>query len=135
MKEVVDERLREWTYGDYEGLKTAEIKALRAERGLVEAPGREWDIWRDGCEGGESPAEVTERVDAFIEEVVRGQWEGGVAGGDVLVVAHGHLCRALIKRWVGLGLGDEVLLLLDVGAAGVLSYAHHNKEERALMIG
>lgn len=45
------DRLAEWTYGDYEGLLTREIRALRKERGLdAERP---WDIWRDGCEGGE----------------------------------------------------------------------------------
>lgn len=45
------ERLAEWTYGQYEGLLTREIRALRKEHGLdTERP---WDIWRDGCEGGE----------------------------------------------------------------------------------
>lgn len=45
------DRLAEWTYGDYEGLLTREIRALRKERGLDSE--RPWDIWRDGCEGGE----------------------------------------------------------------------------------
>ncbi|MCJ1403163.1 hypothetical protein MMC11_006386 [Xylographa trunciseda] len=45
--------LAEWEYGDYEGLLTGEIRALRRERGLDGGEGREWDIWRDGCEGGE----------------------------------------------------------------------------------
>lgn len=45
------ERLAEWDYGQYEGLVTKEIRALRKEHGLdAEKP---WDIWRDGCEGGE----------------------------------------------------------------------------------
>lgn len=46
-----EERLAEWDYGDYEGLVTKEIRALRKERGLDGESA--WDIWRDGCEGGE----------------------------------------------------------------------------------
>ena len=49
---VEEEGIREWEYGDYEGLRTAEIRALRAGRGL-DGEGRGWDIWRDGCERGE----------------------------------------------------------------------------------
>lgn len=48
------EEIAEWDYGDYEGLKTHEIRALRKERGLDQE--RAWDIWRDGCEGGEYDA-------------------------------------------------------------------------------
>ncbi|KAF7517024.1 hypothetical protein G7054_g13933 [Neopestalotiopsis clavispora] len=48
---TVTEDIAEWSYGDYEGLRTAEIKALRSERGLDQE--KPWDIWRDGCEGGE----------------------------------------------------------------------------------
>lgn len=50
-KVVTEERLREWTYGDYEGLFTKEIRSLRKSRGLDGE--REWDIWKDGCQGGE----------------------------------------------------------------------------------
>lgn len=49
----ITEELAEWDYGIYEGLLTAEIKRGRRERGLDVRGGREWDIWRDGCEGGE----------------------------------------------------------------------------------
>lgn len=45
------ENLAEWDYGDYEGLKANEIRQLREKRGLDRE--RKWDIWRDGCEGGE----------------------------------------------------------------------------------
>ena len=49
--DLKEERLAEWEYGDYEGLVTKEIRALRKQRGLD--GDSEWDIWRDGCEGGE----------------------------------------------------------------------------------
>lgn len=45
------ERLAEWDYGEYEGMVTSQIRAHRKEHGLDNE--RPWDIWRDGCEGGE----------------------------------------------------------------------------------
>jgi broad specificity phosphatase PhoE len=48
----VTERLKEWDYGDYEGLTIDEVHQLRKERGL-EQGNRTWNIWVDGCEGGE----------------------------------------------------------------------------------
>ena len=84
-----------------------------------------WDIWRDGCEGGESPADVTRRVNGLIHEI-RERWhrpaferrsdgcrEGKMRGGDVLVVAHGHVLRAFAHRWVGKELEEGVGLLLE----------------------
>nr|OQO16826.1 hypothetical protein B0A51_15843 [Rachicladosporium sp. CCFEE 5018] len=47
----ISESLAEWDYGDYEGRVTKDIRALRKDRGLDKE--REWDIWSDGCEGGE----------------------------------------------------------------------------------
>ena len=82
--------LAEWDYGLYEGLLTREIRAGRKERGLDGE--REWDIWRDGCEGGEGPGEVQGRLDGLIGEIrsvqggwMRGKREGG-RGADVLLV-------------------------------------------------
>ena len=49
---TITEDIAEWDYGDYEGLKAAEIKALRRAKSLDK--GKEWSVWRDGCEGGES---------------------------------------------------------------------------------
>jgi broad specificity phosphatase PhoE len=61
----VTEAVREWEYGDYEGRITRDIKADREKRGL----GKDWDIWRDGCEGGESPEDVSARLDKIIHEL------------------------------------------------------------------
>ncbi|KAJ5231612.1 uncharacterized protein N7469_006200 [Penicillium citrinum] len=128
-------RLAEWKYGQYEGLLTREIRALRKEHGLdTERP---WDIWRDGCEGGESPQEVTGRIDDLIREIRAFQKDGmhGEKPSDVVLVAHGHLLRAFTKRWLGYPLEFPLALMLDPGAVGVLSYQHHNIEEPAMMIG
>jgi broad specificity phosphatase PhoE len=91
----VTEKLAEWSYGIYEGLTGAEI--------IAEHPG--WDLWRDGCPGGESPAAVTARVDEVIERAAG-------AGGDVILFAHGHILRALTARWLGesVAFGERLLL-------------------------
>ena len=78
--------LREWNYGDYEGRTTAEIREER--------PG--WNVWRDGCPGGEHMSEFGARVDRAIEEL------RGDSGAAILVFAHGHLLRTLAARWIGI---------------------------------
>lgn len=120
----ITEDLAEWDYGDYEGLKSAEIRELRRSRGLDKERG--WDIWRDGCEGGESPKEVEERCDRIIEKIRR-EWhapamDSGKDSGDVLCVAHGHLLRAFAMRWVGKRLGEPLSLILEAGGVGTLRY-------------
>ena len=79
----VEDDLREWNYGEYEGRTTADIRKER--------PG--WDIWRDGCPGGEPLAELAVRADRIIARVL----ESGAE--RVALVAHGHLLRVLGARW------------------------------------
>ncbi|KAF2872904.1 phosphoglycerate mutase family protein-like protein [Massariosphaeria phaeospora] len=132
--------IREWDYGSYEGLTSSQIRASRAARGLPP----DWDIWRDGCEAGESPADVTARLDAFIAEL-REKWHVGRFGkdagcgtevpSDVLVVAHGHVLRALAARWIGKPLEGNPSLILEAGGVGTLSYEHHRVEEPAILLG
>ena len=76
--------LREYEYGDYEGLTLEEIQAR--------APG--WDIWHDGCPGGETTEAVAARADRFLEKV-------RTAPGPVVAVTHGHMSRILAVRAVG----------------------------------
>jgi broad specificity phosphatase PhoE len=97
--------LAEWDYGDYEGLTTA---AIREER-----PG--WSVWRDGCPGGESAADVGARVDPLVAELREAQ-------GDAILFAHGHLLRVLAARWVGLGPEGGALLSLQTAALGALGW-------------
>jgi len=102
---LVDPDLVEWNYGKYEGLTPAQIHAT--------ADG--WLIFRDGCPGGETPAEIGERVDRVIARV-------RVVAGDVAVFAHGHVLRVLAARWLGLPPGAGQHFLLDTGTLNVLSY-------------
>ncbi|OJD36757.1 phosphoglycerate mutase family protein [Diplodia corticola] len=130
--------LAEWDYGEYEGLLTAEIRARRAAKGLDADAGRPWDIWRDGCEGGESAAEVTARLDALIAEIRALQapcMRGGETPADVVLVAHGHLLRAFTKRWLQYPMEFPLSMMLEPGGVGVLSYQHHSVDEPAFLLG
>jgi broad specificity phosphatase PhoE len=98
------EELAEWHYGEYEGLTTAAIRELR--------PG--WDLWRDGCPGGESAAQVGARADAVLAALP--------PEGDVLVFSHGHMLRVLSARWLGLEPADGALFVLAPGGLGVLGH-------------
>src|SRR3954471_20632634 len=102
--EVVDD-LREWDYGDYEGLTTAQIRETR--------PG--WSVWTDGCRGGENADDVGDRADRIV-----GQLRAGT--GDVAVFAHGHLLRVLAARWVGLPPTGGALLALDTAGLSRLGW-------------
>jgi broad specificity phosphatase PhoE len=81
----VDSDLVEWNYGDYEGLRSSEIRANRPD----------WQLFRDGCPGGESPAQVMARADNVVKRVRE-------AKGDVLVFSSGHFIRMLAARWIGI---------------------------------
>jgi len=102
---IVDPDLMEWNYGQYEGLTSDQIKRNR--------PG--WLIFRDGCPGGESPAEVGARVDRVIERV-RG------ADGDVAIFSHGQLLRVLAANWIGLPPSGGDHFLLDTGTLSILGH-------------
>ncbi|PNY29525.1 Sedoheptulose 1,7-bisphosphatase [Tolypocladium capitatum] len=132
----VTEDIREWDYGDYEGVTSREIRELRAEQGCQGT----WDIWRDGCPGGESPDQVTERLDRLIAEIrekvhrpVIDKPDSG--NGDVLIVAHGHILRAFAMRWAGKTLQNGPTFLLEPGGVGTLSYEHRSIEEPAVLLG
>lgn len=105
--EIVQE-LREWEYGDYEGLTSEQIHASN--------PG--WDLWRDGCPGGESPGEVAARVDRVLAQL-------GTA--RVIAFAHGHVLRVLAARWTGLGPTDGARLALSPGAVSRLGHEHQRR--------
>ena len=106
-----DPDLVEWNYGDYEGLRREEIVARR--------PG--WLIFRDGCPGGESPAQVAARADRVLERV------RGVAG-NALVFSSGHFLRMLAARWLGLQFMAGNCFLLSTASLSILGYGHELTE-------
>lgn len=129
------EDLAEWDYGHYEGKLTHEIRALRQEHGLDQE--RPWDIWRDGCEKGETPEQVTTRLDNLIRKIkdIHQPNMHGEKNGDVVLVAHGHILRAFVKRWLRYDLAFPLSIMLEPGGVGGLSYQHHNIEEPACLVG
>ncbi|KAI0462192.1 hypothetical protein LJB42_004280 [Komagataella kurtzmanii] len=131
----IGEDIREWEYGDYEGLKTKEIYALRKSRGL-DQDGHIWQIWPDGCENGETFEQVTERIDNLIKEIrkIHKKALDNNEHCDILVVAHGHILRCFAARWCGHPINENPQFVLDAGGVGVLSYQHHNVEEPALQL-
>lgn len=81
----IDDDLVEWDYGKYEGLRSAEIHAARPD----------WDLFRDGAPGGETPVEVAERADNVCTRIRSFR-------GNVLLFSSGHFIRVLAARWIGL---------------------------------
>jgi broad specificity phosphatase PhoE len=100
---IVEPDLMEWNYGEYEGITSVQIQQSR--------PG--WQIFRDGCPGGETPEQVGARVDRVI---VRAR----TASDDVALFAHGHLLRVLVARWIGLPPESGQHFLLDTGTLCIL---------------
>jgi broad specificity phosphatase PhoE len=97
--------LVEWDYGEYEGMTTPEIRERR--------PG--WFLWRDGCPGGETAADVGARVDPVIEDL-RG------SGGHAVLFAHGHVLRVLTARWLGLAPDSGALFALATATLSTLGW-------------
>lgn len=102
---IVDADLAEWAYGSYEGISTAEIRET--------VPG--WSVWTHPSPGGESAAQVSERIDRVIRRA-------RTADGDVLLFGHAHSLRVLAARWLGLEPTAGRLFRLDTGSVSVLGY-------------
>lgn len=113
----VDRDLREWDYGECEGLTSAQIRERRPD----------WRLFRDGCPGGETVDEVGVRADRVIARVRN-------AAGDSLLFAHGHLLRILTARWLGLPAADGRLLLCEPTSLGMLGYEHERLDEPVLRL-
>jgi len=100
---IVEPDLAEWHYGAYEGRTTQDIQKER--------PG--WEIFRDGCPEGETPAEIGARVDRVIAR-------SRAVEGNVALFAHGHVLRVLVARWIGLPPGGGQHFMLNTGTLSVL---------------
>jgi broad specificity phosphatase PhoE len=110
-KAELDPRLLEWDYGRYEGRRSVDIHQER--------PG--WQLFRDGCPGGESPAEVGDRADS----VVRGL---RAVEGNVLIFSSGHFLRVLAARWIALEPAAGRYFLLSTASLSALGYEHSRSE-------
>ena len=106
-KAEADADLLEWNYGADEGRLRGDILAERPD----------WQLFRDGCPGGESPRQVAARADRVVQRV------RGVAG-DVLLFSSGHFLRMLAARWLGLEPVHGAGYVLNTASLSVLGYEH-----------
>jgi probable phosphoglycerate mutase len=106
---TVDPDLVEWNYGQYDGLTSAEIFEQRPD----------WQLFRDGCPGGETPPQVGARADRVVQRV-------RAVLGNVLVFSSGHFIRALAARWLGLNTGwSGRHFFLSTASLSALGYEHN----------
>jgi broad specificity phosphatase PhoE len=103
----VDRDLLEWDYGQYEGRRSAEIRRERPD----------WQLFRDGGPGGETPAQVGARADRVVSRV-------RAISGDVLLFSSGHFLRVLAARWLGLEPAAGKFLFLSTASLSALGYEH-----------
>jgi probable phosphoglycerate mutase len=107
---VVDEGLREWDYGIFEGKTTKEIRS--------ESHNPSWSVWIDEITGGEPVEHVGERADGVIARALAAAGEDGT----VALFAHAHILRILAARWIGLAATGGSLLSLGTGSLSVLGF-------------
>ena len=113
----IDRDLLEWNYGQYEGRRTVEIH--------VERPG--WQLFRDGCPGGESPDQIGARADRVVSRL-------RAIHGNVLLFSSGHFLRVLTARWLGLEPAGGRYFLLSTASLGTLAYEHNNLSEPVIRL-
>jgi broad specificity phosphatase PhoE len=102
--------LKEYDYGDYEGLTSAQIHESD--------PG--WEVYKDGCPGGETPGQVYARAQRFIDLAMRDQ-------GRALAFAHGHILRAVAVAWIEAAITVATNLQLDVATLSILRSADRGR--------
>ena len=114
---VTEPDLIEWDNGDYEGKTHYEIEN--------DCPG--WNLFRDGCPNGESPQQVSGRVDRLIAKLKE-------LDGNVALFSHGHLGRALGARWIGVPILYADGLLLGTASISILSFQHQSILQPAIQL-
>lgn len=113
----VDPDLVEWDYGRFEGKQTSDI--------VKESPG--WEIYRDGCPGGESPENVAIRADRFIARFHS-------IDGDVLAFSSAHIIRMIAARWNGLAPADGRIFFCRPASVGVLGFEHDSRDQPVIRL-
>jgi probable phosphoglycerate mutase len=107
----IDPGLVEWDYGKYDGLTTAEIRKQRPD----------WQVFRDGCPGGESVSEIGARADRLIARL-------RALNTNILLFSSGHFMRVFAARWLNLDPSCGRFFLLSTTTLSVLGYEHTPQE-------
>jgi broad specificity phosphatase PhoE len=113
----IEPDLVEWDYGDYEGRRSIDIRRERPA----------WNLFRDGCPGGEMPAQMSDRADRVLARLRTVQ-------GNVAICSHGDFGRVLGARWIGLSVGQAQRFLLGTAALCVLGYEHDRIDRPAIAL-
>ena len=113
----IEPDLAEWDYGDYEGQLSVDIRKGRPD----------WDIYRDGCPHGESPAQVSERADRLIARL-------RALAGNIALFSHGHFGRVLTARWIGLPIQQAQHFSLNPASLGILGYEQNLANVPAILL-
>ena len=112
----IEPDLAEWDYGDYEGMRSVDIRAAR--------PG--WNVFRDGCPNGEAPVQVSARADRLIARL-------SMLEGNVALFSHGQFGAVLVARWIGLPLVDAQHFLLGTASLSILGHGPHHPDMPVIM--
>jgi probable phosphoglycerate mutase len=114
---AVDSDLIEWDYGSFEGAITSDV--------LREHPG--WELFHDGCPGGETPQDVAARADRFIAKVHS-------IAGEVLAFSSGHIIRMIAARWNGLAPAAGRVFYCRPASIGVLGFEHESRDQPVIRL-
>lgn len=106
----------EWDYGDYEGVRPADIRKERPD----------WSIFQDGCPRGKSPVQIAERADRLIIRL-------RALAGNIAIFTHGQFGRVLSVRWIGLRVGQAQHFLLGTASVSIFGFGHERAEEPAIV--
>ena len=113
----IEPDLAEWNYGDYEGLRSADIRLSHPD----------WNVWRDGCPNGETPADLSGRVDRLIDRLCQSQ-------GNVALFSHGQFGAALAARWIGLPLLAAQHFALHPASISILGHETAHPDRRVVQL-
>ena len=105
----IEADLAEWDYGDYEGLSSLDIRKARPD----------WDVYRDGCPGGETPAQISARADRLIARLLK-------LDGNIALFSHGQLGCVLAMRWIGLAANEAQHFTLGTASFSILAFDPHH---------
>ena len=105
----IEPDLAEWDYGDYEGQRSVDILEARPD----------WNVYRDGCPGGEMPAQVSARADRLISRLHK-------LDGNIALFAHGQFGSVLASRWIGLAVAEAEHFMLGTASLSILAFDPHH---------
>lgn len=113
----IEPNLAEWDYGEYEGMRTAEIRKLHPA----------WEVWDDGCPGGENPVDAGVRADQLISRLRD-------LTGSVALFSHGQFGRVLAARWIGLPVVQGQHFAIDPASISILSFDTDHPDRRVISL-